>query len=74
MRRFNVNSEMNVFNINQSTPIAIDILYAAVAKQVEKGIFSIISVNASPYSFTLVCQILVTKEKFDHSWKSLFSP
>ena len=62
MRLFNVISEVNVSNINQSTPMSIDILYTAVAKQVAKGIFSITSVNASLYFFTLVCQILVTKE------------
>lgn len=72
IRLFNVDARVNVLNINQSTPLSIDALYTAVSKQVEKGIFSIISVNASQYSFTLVCQILVTKEEFDLSWKNLF--
>jgi hypothetical protein len=71
-RLFNVNADIDVVSITKSIPVRLEKLYLWVAKQVHDEVFSIISINASAYSFTLICNILVSADEFNTSFKNMF--
>ena len=60
-------------SITKSIPVRLEKLYLWVAKQVHDEIFSIVSINASAYSFTLVCAISVSADEFKTSFKNMFA-
>lgn len=72
-RLFNVNADIDVVSITKSIPVRLEKLYLWVAKQVHDEIFSIVSINASAYSFTLVCAISVSADEFKTSFKNMFA-
>lgn len=73
IRIFNINSDVKLWNITASKPVSVDDLYLCVARHVHDKIYSLVSVNASAYSFTIVCKVNVTREEFDVAWKNMFS-
>ena len=48
-------------------------LYLSVARHVNDGTYSPISINASAYSFVLVCRIEVGREEFGIAFNNMFS-
>jgi hypothetical protein len=48
-------------------------VYLAIAKHVRNGIYKFISVNASAYSFVIVCDVQVSDEEFSMAWKNKFA-
>lgn len=72
LRLFNTNADIDVVSITKSIPVRLEKLYLWVAKQVHDGIFSLVSINASEYSFTLVCHIQVSAEEFKTAFQNMF--
>ena len=70
----NTNVDVKFLFSRSVTPVSVEKVYLAVAKHVKDGIYKIVSVNASEYSFVLVCEILVTKEEFEDRWTNKFAP
>lgn len=73
IRMFNVNSNINIRMITKSSPVSLEKLYLAVARHVHDGIYKLISINASSYTFIIVCQIQVSAEDFNIAWKNMYS-
>ena len=68
----NMNVEGKIRSISETHPVPMEKVYLAVAKHVKDGIYRLISVSASEYSFILVCEVLVSDEEFMAVWKNKF--
>lgn len=73
MKVFNINSNVKITAMFRWSPVSLDQFYLGVARHVQQGIYSLVSINAIAYSFTLVCDNKVSAEEFEMAWKKLFS-
>jgi len=71
---FNMNSDQNIRSVSAVKPVPMERVYLAVAKHLKDGIYNLDSINASEYSFIIVCRLQVSEEEFRVSWKSMFAP
>ena len=69
---FNINSDVNIGILMKDLPVSLEKLYVGIAKNVEQGIYSLVSVNASAYSFIVICAIRVSAEEFQRAWNSMY--
>lgn len=69
----NTNADTGLTMANKDFPVSLEKLYLGVAKCVQEGIYSLISINASRYSFVIVCAIQVSKESFFEACDSMYS-
>jgi len=70
---FNINTDTKPLSIRATSPVPMAKVYLAVAKHVKDGIYKLVSVNASAYSFVIVCEIVVSAEEFNVAWQNRFS-
>jgi hypothetical protein len=69
----NMNADVKLRSTSQVIHVPMEKIYIAVAKHVRDGIYRLVSVNASEYSFVIVCQIEVSAEEFDAIWSNKFA-
>ena len=69
----NMNAHGNVRSISGVYSVSVEKAYLAVAKHVKEGIYKLISVNASAYSFVIVCDVQVSDEEFEATWINKFA-
>lgn len=69
----NMNADVDFRSIHGAFPVAMERVYISVARHVSDGIYKLVSVNASEYSFVIVCNIQVSVEEFNIAWKNMFS-
>lgn len=69
----NMNANVQFRTLVSNLPVSVDKLYVEVAKHVHDGIYRLRSVNASAYSFVIVCDILVSVEEFEAVWHGKFA-
>ena len=69
----NMNADVKLRSTHQVVPIPMEKVYLAVAKHVRDGLYRLVSINASQYSFVIVCDIQVSAEKFDEVWSNKFA-
>ena len=68
-----MNAHGKVRTISSRHPVSVEKAYLAVEKHVKDGIYKLISVNASAYSFVVVCDVQVSDEEFSMAWKNKFA-
>ena len=73
MHIINMNAHGKVRTISSGHPVSVEKAYLAVEKHVKDGIYKLISVNASAYSFVVVCDVQVSDEEFSMAWKNKFA-
>jgi hypothetical protein len=69
----NMNLDVNFRSVHKVFRVPVEDLYTAVARHVRNGVYKLVSINASEYSFVVVCKIQVSAEEFDIAWKNIFS-
>jgi hypothetical protein len=69
----NMNAHGEVRSISGVYSVSAEKAYLAVARHVKEGIYKLISVNASAYSFVVVCDVQVSDEEFEAAWINKFA-
>ena len=67
----NMNSASSFRNVRGPKHTTMDKLFVAVAKHVEEGLYTLISVNATAYAFVIVCASDVSSEDFRAAWSQM---
>jgi hypothetical protein len=65
----NMNGAANFRTSRGPKHTTIDKLFAKVAKQVEDGLYTLISVNVTAYTFVVICASDVSSEEFHTAWR-----
>jgi hypothetical protein len=47
---------------------SVDDVFLEVAKHVREGVYTIVSISASAYSFAIICKTEKTREEFHEAW------
>jgi hypothetical protein len=68
-----MNAHGNVRSISGVYSVSVEKTYLAVARHVKEGMYKLISVNASAYSFFVVCDAQVSDEEFEAAWINKFA-
>jgi hypothetical protein len=66
---FNMNPAQRMRSMHSDHAVAMETIYLGIGKLMRDGIIKLVSVNASEYSFTGVCEVLVTDEEFSEAYR-----
>jgi hypothetical protein len=68
-----MNADVKIGSLSAVYPVSVEKAFLAVAKHVKDGLYKLVSVNASAYSFVVVCEVQVSADEFEAAWVNKFA-
>lgn len=69
----NTKPGMGLTMVFKELPVSLEKLHLGVAKCVQEGIYSLVSISASRYSFVVVCALQVSAQAFWEAFDNMYS-